>query len=185
MFGLPSNFDPSFLCGRTMDLVCFTTHQVNLHFSDGCLISVEGEMSLDDGENLRLPDVLSLAYLLIDQEINHALAPTRSPLPILQKQEDPSCTRLESSIRILCGQRKRRDSGESLRISLHEKRYYDFNVFSERKHIEKPRYMHRNPVKRGLINSPELWRWSSFRDYSLAEEGPVKIGTESIPPFTV
>ena len=65
-----------------------------------------------------------------------------------------------------------------------QKRYYDFNVFSERKHIEKLRYMHRNPVKRGLVNSPELWRWSSFRDYLLAEEGLFKIGTESIPPFT-
>ena len=28
-------------------------------------------------------------------------------------------------------------------------RYYDFNVWSERKRIEKLRYMHRNPVKRG------------------------------------
>ncbi|HZU29741.1 MAG TPA: transposase [Candidatus Angelobacter sp.] len=35
-------------------------------------------------------------------------------------------------------------------------RYYDFNVFTERKHIEKLRYMHRNPVKRGLVESPEL-----------------------------
>ena len=51
-----------------------------------------------------------------------------------------------------------------------QKRYYDFNVFSERKHIEKLRYMHRNPLKRGLVKSLELWRWSSFRDYLLAEE---------------
>ena len=29
-------------------------------------------------------------------------------------------------------------------------RYYDFNVWTERKRIEKLRYMHRNPVKRGL-----------------------------------
>ena len=89
MFGLPSNFDPSFLCGRTMDLVCFTTHQVNLHFSDGCLISVEGEMSLDDGENLRLPDVLSLAYLLIDQEIDRALSTDAEPSPYPSKTRRP------------------------------------------------------------------------------------------------
>jgi hypothetical protein len=43
--------------------------------------------------------------------------------------------------------------------------------------------MHRNPVKRGMVRSPELWRWSSFRYYRLGEEGPVKIGTPSIPPF--
>jgi putative transposase len=55
-------------------------------------------------------------------------------------------------------------------------RYYDFNVFRERKHIEKLRYIHRNPVKRGLVASPELWRWSSFRFYRWGERGPVKVG---------
>src|SRR6266567_449636 len=42
-------------------------------------------------------------------------------------------------------------------------RFYDFNVGTARKHREKLRYIHRNPVKRGLIESPELWMWSSFR----------------------
>jgi putative transposase len=60
-------------------------------------------------------------------------------------------------------------------------RSHDFNVFTQRKHVEKLRYMHRNPVKRGMVRSPELWRWSSFRYYRLGEEGPVKIGTPSIP----
>ena len=46
--------------------------------------------------------------------------------------------------------------------------FYDFNVFTERKRIKKLRYIHRNPVKRGLVSSPERWRWSSFRWY-LAE----------------
>jgi len=55
-------------------------------------------------------------------------------------------------------------------------RYYDFNVFSQRKYVEKLRYIHRNPVKRGLVPSPELWRWSSFRDYYFGERGKVKIG---------
>ena len=35
---------------------------------------------------------------------------------------------------------------------------YDFNVWTSRKRVEKLRYMHRNPVKRGLVGSPELWR---------------------------
>jgi len=56
-----------------------------------------------------------------------------------------------------------------------QKRFYDFNVWSERKHIEKLRYTHRNPVKRGLVASPELWRWSSFRAYSLGEAGAVAV----------
>ncbi len=55
-------------------------------------------------------------------------------------------------------------------------RYYDFNVFRQLKYTEKLRYIHRNAVKRALVASPELWRWSSFRDYRLGETGKVKIG---------
>jgi len=33
--------------------------------------------------------------------------------------------------------------------------FYDFNVWTEDKRIEKLRYIHRNPVKRGLVVSPE------------------------------
>jgi putative transposase len=54
-------------------------------------------------------------------------------------------------------------------------RYYDFNVFRRRKYVEKLRYIHRNPVKQGLVRSPERW-WNSFRDYHLGEQGKVKIG---------
>ena len=36
-----------------------------------------------------------------------------------------------------------------------QKRFYDFNVSSSEKRIEKLRYMHRNPVKRGLVTAPE------------------------------
>jgi putative transposase len=54
-----------------------------------------------------------------------------------------------------------------------EPRYYDFNVRTEEKRIEKLRYMHRNPVKRGLVAEAGEWRWSSFRAYRYQEEGPV------------
>jgi putative transposase len=35
--------------------------------------------------------------------------------------------------------------------------------------------MHRNPVKRGLVESPEQWRWSSYRFYLLGEAGLVRV----------
>ncbi len=54
-------------------------------------------------------------------------------------------------------------------------RYYDFNVHTHKKHVEKLRYIHRNPVKRGLVSSPELWQWSSYRHYLTGEEGTVEI----------
>jgi len=49
------------------------------------------------------------------------------------------------------------------------------NVWTTKKRIEKLRYMHRNPVKRGLVASPEQWRWSSYRFYLLGEVGPVRV----------
>jgi REP element-mobilizing transposase RayT len=36
-------------------------------------------------------------------------------------------------------------------------RFYDFVVFTENKRVEKLRYMHRNPVSRGLVLAPEQW----------------------------
>jgi putative transposase len=54
-------------------------------------------------------------------------------------------------------------------------RYYDFNVYAERKFVEKLRYIHRNPVERGLVARPEDWTWSSFRHYATGESGPVEI----------
>jgi putative transposase len=36
-------------------------------------------------------------------------------------------------------------------------RFYDFNVWSKGKRIKKLRYMHRNPVKRGVVLEPEQW----------------------------
>jgi putative transposase len=54
-------------------------------------------------------------------------------------------------------------------------RYYDFNVFTQEKRLEKLNYMHWNPVKRGLVEKPEDWLWSSARYYETGEQGRVKI----------
>ena len=57
-------------------------------------------------------------------------------------------------------------------------RYYDFPVWSEKKRIEKVRYIHRNPVKRGLVARPEDWPWSSFLHYATGVEGAVEIESQ-------
>ncbi len=62
-----------------------------------------------------------------------------------------------------------------------QRRYHDFNVFTEKKIIEKRQYIHRNPVKRGLVQRPDEWAWSSFRHWWGGETGSVE--TES--PWTV
>ncbi|MFZ0782008.1 MAG: transposase [Candidatus Sulfotelmatobacter sp.] len=57
-------------------------------------------------------------------------------------------------------------------------RYYDFNVWSGRKRVEKLRYIHRNPVARGLVTRPEDWKWSSYLHYLTGVEGIVEIESE-------
>ena len=59
-----------------------------------------------------------------------------------------------------------------------QKRYHDFNVRNEAQFVEKLRYIHRNPVKRGLCERPEDWEWSSFRQYAAGIEGRVEIESE-------
>ena len=66
-------------------------------------------------------------------------------------------------------------------VSVWQKRFYDFNVWSERKRMEKLRYMHRNPVKRGLVKQPGHWKWSSFRAYFYGESGPVRVNFQEWP----
>ena len=59
-----------------------------------------------------------------------------------------------------------------------QKRYYDFNIRDYEQFVEKLRYIHRNPVKRGLCERPEDWEWSSFRHYATGVEGRVEIESE-------
>jgi len=53
--------------------------------------------------------------------------------------------------------------------NLWQRRFYDFNVWSKRKMVEKLHYMHMNPVKRGLVADPNAWAWSSCRFYQCGE----------------
>jgi putative transposase len=59
-----------------------------------------------------------------------------------------------------------------------QKRYYDFNVRNHQQFVEKLRYIHRNPVERGLCERPEDWQLSSFCHYQTGMEGVVEIESD-------
>ena len=59
-----------------------------------------------------------------------------------------------------------------------QRRFYDFVVWSEGKRVQKLRYMHWNPVQRGLVLEPEQWRWSSYRHYAYGEPGLVLVNEQ-------
>jgi putative transposase len=55
--------------------------------------------------------------------------------------------------------------GESALRQFWQRRFYDFNVWSRKKKIEKLNYMHMNPVQRRLVENPMGWPWSSYPFY--------------------
>ena len=88
--------------------------------------------------------------------------------------------------RRLLGRLRRRQSGRQASLwdaalgegHIWQRRFYDFVVWTEHKRVEKLRYMHRNPVKRGLVLEPEQWCWSSYRHYAYGEAGPVLVNEQ-------
>jgi putative transposase len=86
---------------------------------------------------------------------------------------EPSLERLDNTLRALKGQTSKLLKGS--RPQFWQSRYYDFNVFTQAKFVEKLRYIHRNPVTRGLVGKPEDFPWSSFRHWATGETGRVEI----------
>lgn len=56
-----------------------------------------------------------------------------------------------------------------------QRRYHDFNVFSEMKYKGSMQYMHENPVKRGLVQNALDWPWSSFATYARGDPGLIHL----------
>jgi putative transposase len=50
--------------------------------------------------------------------------------------------------------------------SFWQARFYDFNVNTKGKMREKLEYMHRNPIRRGLVEHARDWPWSSWGFYA-------------------
>jgi putative transposase len=104
------------------------------------------------------------AYVLMPEHV-HLLA------------NEPGEGTLASFIQVL-KQRTARELKRNDEPQFWQRRYYDFNVSSHEKYIQKIRYIHRNPVERGLFSRPEDYRWSSFRHYATGHTGAVEIESE-------
>ena len=117
-----------------------------------------------------------IGYVVMPEHVHLLLSEPQQGTPSTVMQ----ALKLGFARRLLAQQRRRRGP-QQLSLFEHapqhiwQARFYDFNVWTERKRIEKLRYMHRNPVKRGLVESPEMWRWSSYRTYAVGEPGSVRV----------
>lgn len=95
-----------------------------------------------------------VGYVVMPEHVHLVIAEAPSPTPstVIQVLKQRS----SHGIRGLCG-----TSVEELG-QFWERRFYDFNIRTWKKLHEKLLYMHMNPVKRGLVDGPQLWPWSSY-----------------------
>jgi putative transposase len=120
-------------------------------------------------------DFALLGYVVMPEHVHLLISEPniRTPSTVMQV--------LKQRVSRLLRNRKRHASASQLRLWTDEtllryprfwqRRFYDFNVWSFRKKNEKLNYMHFNPVRRGLVEHPKQWLWSSYRFYS--GTGPV------------
>jgi putative transposase len=128
---------------------------------------------------------LVVGYIVMPEHVHLLVSePERRDLSVVLKVLKQAVAR-----RVLAGLRRRNPrQGElfadaSIPRCFWQARFYDFNVWTEKKRVEKLRYMHRNPVTRGLVASAEQWRWSSFRAYALREKGLVVVHARVAPKW--
>ena len=57
---------------------------------------------------------------------------------------------------------------------------YDRNLRRLEDVHEKIHYIHKNPVRRGLVKIPDDWKWSSFHAWQTGDDIPIAIDRESL-----
>jgi putative transposase len=120
--------------------------------------------------------------------IGYVVMPEHVHLLISEPKEGTPSTVLQKlKLRVSRKLRRRRRSGSAVQLRLPfdeageplrafwQARYYDFNVYTKGKLLEKLNYMHANPVIRGLVEHPKDWRWSSWGFYWGGENGLISI----------
>ena len=122
-----------------------------------------------------------VGYVLMPEHF-HALVwptPEANPSQIMQKLEDRTAVFILKNLRENLGFPwcRRMLVRVSLPPTVHhhahfwvwQRKSYDMNIWTAKKVEEKLKYMHNNPVKRGLVKELGDWPWSSWRFYFLRD----------------
>lgn len=110
--------------------------------------------------------------LMVGNGLEQMLQPTPhvlQPTP-MRREQMPSLT-----------QKSAKSHRRNLRYRLWQRGFYDFNIYSEEKLLEKLNYVHHNPVRAGLVLSPGDYKWSSYRLYSSESEGFLGASIPKLP----
>jgi putative transposase len=130
-------------------------------------------------------EVALWAYVFMPEHVHLLLKPRRKRYD-LSKFEHAAKT---SSAKLILNDLRRKNAAVLQRLIVDERPGktcyrlwlagggHDLNIWSLDKAIEKANYCHRNPVKRGLVNDPVKWHWSSFRwlEFGARKGEPLKV----------
>ena len=124
-----------------------------------------------------------IGYVVMPEHVHLLMSepPRGTPSTVLQKLKLRVARKMRKrSRKIPPGQMRLpfEERGETLR-AFWQARFYDFNVYSERKRIEKLNYMHANPITRKLAAHPKDWPWSSWGFYARTGKVLVQMDVES------
>ena len=113
-----------------------------------------------------------VGYIIMPEHLHLLISESASapPSKIIQIFKQRLSRRLRARKRTPKGQlRLRFAEQENLLRRFWQRRYYDFNVYSRAKVLEKLHYMHCNPVREKLVDHPGDWPWSSWCSYYRGE----------------
>jgi Family of unknown function (DUF6188) len=89
MYGLPAHFDSALLVGRNLEMICFSSNQVYLHFDGQVTIKIEGEFSYlsdradMDQKRIRMPIAESKLMQSLEHLISGATADENGTLTLV------------------------------------------------------------------------------------------------------
>ena len=121
---------------------------------------------------------LLIGYVVMPEHVHLLMSEPKSGTPstVLQKLKLRVARRLRKRKKpVSAGQMELFAETREPLPAFWQPRFHDFNVYSEWKKLEKLKYMHANPVKRGLVSHPKDWPWSSWGFYFRGEPGLTRI----------
>ena len=107
-------------------------------------------------------EFLIIGYVVMPEHAHFLIVPNQCKTISAAVQ----CIKWYTSTQLLAELRKRGKDEKKL----WQPRFYDFNVFTQKKLLEKLNYCHMNPVNRGLVDSPDDWLYSSYRNYECDDD---------------
>ena len=106
-----------------------------------------------------------VGYVVMPEHIHLLISePAKgTPSTVMQVLKQRVSRRLRRKKRVLTAQLKWNFEGGNKSLPrFWQRRFYDFNVWSLKKRVEKLHYMHMNPLKRKLVDHPKDRPWSSL-----------------------